>query len=274
VPELPEVESVRRSLESAVVGRRIEAVVVRDARLRSRVRPDALRRATVGRRVLGVRRRAKYLLLDVEDGAVLVHLGMTGRLRLLAHEAPLEKHDHVVFILDDGRDLRFNDARRFGLVEAVAGGDEAEHPALAGLGLEPLGDEFDGEALFRLTRGLSRPIKNLLMDGTRLVGVGNIYASESLHRAGIHPAAPAGRLSRPRLTRLARAVRETLRAALAQGGTTFRDFANTGGETGYFAVSLRVYGRDGEPCLRCGKRVRRMVQAGRSSFYCPGCQRR
>jgi formamidopyrimidine-DNA glycosylase len=275
MPELPEVESVRRSLERDLVGRRIEAVRVRDRRLRVPVDTAALEQAATGREVLRVRRRAKFLLVDLgEAPTVLVHLGMTGRLSLVPRELPLAKHDHVIFALDDGRDLRFNDARRFGLVSLVEAGAEADHPALAGLGVEPLEAAFDGAALYALTRGVARPIKNLIMDGNRLVGVGNIYASESLFRAGIHPAAPAGRLSKPRLVRLARAIRDTLRAAIAQGGTTFRDFSNTGGELGYFSVRLRVYGREGEPCVRCGGRIRRIVQSGRSTFYCGACQRR
>jgi len=275
MPELPEVESVRRSLEREVVGRVIRAVTVRERRLRVPVDAAALERAATGREVTCVRRRAKFLLVDLQDGpTLLMHLGMTGRLGLVPHDQPYAKHDHVIFVLDDGRDLRFNDARRFGLVSLAEAGAEADHPSLAGLGVEPLEAGFDGAVLFELTRGVARPIKNLIMDGSLVVGVGNIYASESLFRAGIHPTTPAGRLSRPRLVRLARAIRETLRAAIAQGGTTFRDFSNTGGESGYFAVKLRVYAREGEACLSCGGRIRRIVQSGRSTFYCGACQRR
>ncbi len=275
MPELPEVESVRRSLEAALVGRRIDSVAVRERRLRRPVDAARLEDLLVGRRIVGARRRAKYLLVDLEgDVILLVHLGMTGRLRVSAADVPLERHDHVVLGLDDGRELRFHDPRRFGLVDALVKSGEGDHPALVELGVEPLEDAFSTGVLFDLLRGLKSPIKNVLMDARRIVGVGNIYASESLFRARIHPATPAGRLTRPRVAALVRSVRETLRDAIAQGGTTLRDFEDANGEAGDFGVRLRVYGREGEPCLRCGRRVRRIVQGGRSTFYCPGCQKR
>ncbi len=275
MPELPEVETVRRSLEAALVGRRIEHVVVRERRLRVPIDERRLATLLAGRRIVGARRRAKYLLVDLEpDAILLVHLGMTGRLRVSPAGAPLARHDHVILGLDDGRELRFHDPRRFGMVDALVRAGEAGHPALVELGLEPLDDAFNAEALHAITSRLASPIKNVLMDARRVVGVGNIYASESLFRARIHPATPARKVSRPRVAALVRAVRQTLRDAIAQGGTTLRDFEDANGEAGYFGVRLRVYGREGEKCVRCGRRIRRIVQGGRSTFYCPGCQRR
>ena len=274
MPELPEVETVRRSL-AQLRGSRILAVTVHDARLRRPIAIAALTQRVSGRRVLDVRRRAKYLLFDIEGGSVmLVHLGMSGRLCLLSADAPAQRHDHVVWRLEDGRELRYNDPRRFGLIDAFGGDGEATHPALCKLGVEPLDKAFGGALLFRATRGIARPIKSFLLDGTRVVGIGNIYACEALFRAGIHPATPARRLARARNDELVRAIRATLRSAIARGGTTLRNFANTDGKAGYFKVRLQVYGREGEPCRRCASPIVRMVQAGRSTFYCPGCQTR
>lgn len=274
MPELPEVETVRRTLLPHVVGRRLERVTVREPRLRTRVDARQLERLVEGRRVLGVRRRAKYLLFDLDgDSILMLHLGMTGTLTIVEADRPLRDHDHVLWDLDDARQLRFNDARRFGMVTAFARAREATHPRLRDLGVEPLGDAIDGDEMFETSRRSRQPIKNFLMDAKRLVGVGNIYACEALFAAGIHPARAAGRISRRRWRALVGAVRDTLRAAIEQGGTTVRDFANVEGEAGHFAVRLRVYGREGEPCRRCGRPVRRLVQAGRSTFYCPACQR-
>lgn len=274
MPELPEVETVRRTLIPHLVGRRLERVTVREARLRARVDARALRRLVQGRRVLSVRRRAKYLLVDLEGESILMlHLGMTGKLGILAPERPLRNHDHVLWDLDDARQLRFNDARRFGLVMAFAASLEATHPRLRDLGIEPLSDLFDADEMFGASRRSRQPIKGYLMDAKRIVGVGNIYASEALFAARIHPARAACRVSRQRWHDLVDAVRDTLGAAIEQGGTTLRDFANVEGEAGSFAVRLSVYGREGEPCPRCSRPVRRVVQAGRSTFYCAACQR-
>jgi formamidopyrimidine-DNA glycosylase len=274
MPELPEVETVRRTLEPHLVGRRIVSVLVRDARLRFGIDSARLRDLTEGRRVRALRRRAKYLLLDLEsDSILMIHLGMTGRLGVQKPERPRQKHDHVIFALDDGRELRFNDARRFGLVEAFAASEESGHPRLAHLGIEPLAEAGAVKELIAASRGLSKPVKNFLMDGTRLVGVGNIYATEALWRARLKPTRPVGKLSKAEWRVLWRAVRATLTDAIEQGGTTLRDFVNGDGEAGYFAIRLRVYDREGESCRRCGRRIKRIVQAGRSTFYCPGCQK-
>ena len=275
MPELPEVETVRRSLEPHLVGHTIERVVVRDGRLRQPVAARALQRLATGRRIEGLRRRAKYLLVDLQgDVVLLLHLGMSGRLAVVPAERALQKHDHVCFGVSGGRELRFNDARRFGLVEAFERADEARHPRLRHLGMEPLGEEFDAAALQRACAAKKKPIKNHLMDGQVLVGVGNIYACESLWRAAIDPRQPAGRLSAAQVKRLHKAVVATLGHAIKQGGTTLRDFRDADGNAGYFAIDLRVYDRAGEACYRCGAKIRRIVQAGRATFFCPGCQKR
>ena len=274
MPELPEVETVRRTLLPYVVGQTITDVVVRDARLRFAVDVDALRRAVVGRTVLGVRRRAKYLLFDLDNGWVmLVHLGMSGKLGWVAATSAPKTHDHVLWTLGKAAQLRFNDPRRFGMVDVFAAADEAQHARLRHLGVEPLDAAFDAAMLTAATRGVKKPIKNFIMDATYVVGVGNIYACEALFAAGIHPARAAGRVAPERIAALVLAIRETLEQAITLGGTTLRDFANVAGEAGYFAIRLSVYGREGQPCMRCARPVARVVQAGRSTFYCPLCQR-
>lgn len=274
MPELPEVETVRRTLLPHVLGQRIDAVQVVQPRLRFPVDVAALVDGLAGRRVLAVRRRAKYLLFDLEGERVLmIHLGMSGRLGIVPKGRPLLTHDHVIWHLEGDRQLRFNDARRFGLVDLFARADEDTHPRLVHLGVEPLDTLlFTGAILHAASRGVSKPIKNFLMDGTRIVGVGNIYACESLFIAGIHPTVAAKRLSLARATRLVDAVQQTLHRAIDEGGTTLRDFANVEGQAGYFAVRLQVYGREGLPCVTCGQPIRRVVQAGRSTFYCSRCQ--
>jgi formamidopyrimidine-DNA glycosylase len=276
MPELPEVETVRRTLLPHVVGQRIAQVTVSQPSLRWPVDVGNLCRRIRGRRVLDIRRRAKYLLFDVEgDSVMAVHLGMSGQLGLSLAPTPARLHDHVVLTLEDGRQLRLNDPRRFGSVDAFARTSEAAHPRLAHLGAEPLdAEQFDGARLFAASRRLHKPVKNFLMDATRIVGVGNIYACEALFAAGIHPNLPAGRLSRPQAMRLAACIVTVLQAAIAQGGTTLRDFADGLGHAGCFKVQLHVYGREKEPCVQCARPVRRQVQAGRSTFYCPTCQRR
>lgn len=274
MPELPEVEVLRRSLEPHLVGDRIERVVVANPALREPVDAAALRRRVRGREVLGLRRRSKYLLIDLEGGSTLaVHLGMSGRLTLAPADAPPELHEHVSFSLASGRRLRFRDPRRFGLVLALPTVGLAEDPHFARLGPEPLAEGFGGEALRRAARGRRGPVKTFLMDAGVVVGVGNIYASEALHRAGIHPARPVSRISRERWDRLAGAVVAVLSQAIAEGGTTLNDFADGEGRSGYFQVSLSAYDREGEPCRGCDAPIRRTVQSNRSTFYCPRCQR-
>ena len=274
MPELPEVEVLRRSLEPHLVGDRIERVEVRNPALREPVETAKLRRAVAGREVIALRRRSKYLLIDLEgERTVAVHLGMSGRLTLVPGDTPAEPHEHVAFQLRSGRRLRLRDPRRFGLVFAFSTLRLAEDPHFARLGVEPLEPGFSGETLARAAAGRRGPVKAFLMDAGVAVGVGNIYASESLHRAGIHPARPVSRISRASWERLAGCVVAVLQQAITQGGTTLNDFADGEGRSGYFQVSLAVYDRSGQPCLRCGREVRRIVQAGRSTYYCPRCQR-
>lgn len=277
MPELPEVETIRRGLGPLIIGRRVVEVTVRDRRLRRPIAVGALRRLR-GARLLAVHRRSKYLLVHADSGdSILLHLGMTGRLWVTTAEAPRRPHEHVVFALDDGRELRFADPRRFGMVEVVPTAKLGRHPRLRGLGPEPVGDGLDADALaevfFFVTRRRRKPVKNFLMDTRTIAGVGNIYACEALHRAGLHPRRPVGRIARPRWSRLVGAMRQVLGEAIEAGGTTLRDFANAEEEAGYFSVRLRVYDREGKPCPRCRAAVRRIVQAGRSTFYCPRCQR-
>ena len=273
MPELPEIEVLKRSLEPRLVGRRIERVEVRTPALREPLDRRRLR-ALAGRAILAVGRRAKYLTLELEGGSTLaVHLGMSGRLTLAPAAAPREPHEHLSFLLDGGERLRLRDPRRFGLAFVSRTVDVAADPHFAHLGREPLDPPIGGDDLARLARGLRAPAKAFLMDGRRLVGVGNIYATEALHRAGVHPRRSVARLSGERWTRLARAVVEVLEEAIREGGTTLNDFADGAGNPGEFQLVLGVYDREGEPCPRCGADVRRIVQAGRSTYYCPRCQR-
>ena len=278
MPELPEVEVLRRSLEPHLVGDRIERVEVTNASLREPVDVPRLRRAARGREVVALRRRSKYLLIDLEGGwTVVVHLGMSGRLTLAPAAVPPELHEHVAFHLRSGRRLRFRDPRRFGVVFAAKTAELEADPHFVHLGPEPLAPGLSGkvlgEVLARAAAGRRGPVKAFLMDAGVVVGVGNIYASETLHRAGVHPGRSVARISRQRWQRVAESAMAVLRQAIAQGGTTLNDFADGEGRNGYFQVSLTVYDREGEPCLACGRPVRRIVQAGRSTFYCPGCQR-
>ncbi|MEA3117018.1 MAG: formamidopyrimidine-DNA glycosylase [Paraburkholderia sp.] len=275
MPELPEVEVTRRGIEPHVRGRRVERVDVRCSALRWPVPPE-LGKTLASREIVEVGRRGKYLLFEVNEGWCVVHLGMTGTLRVLPHAvlpAPA-KHDHIDWIFDEFV-LRYRDPRRFGAVlwHPRAAGDVSAHPLLAGLGVEPLGPEFSGALMYRRTRGRTMSIKQALLGGEIVVGVGNIYASESLFRAGVRPTTAAGRLSAARCERLADAVRATLSDAIARGGSTLRDFVGSNGESGYFQLDCCVYDRAGLPCRVCGAPVRHLVQGQRSTYYCPHCQR-
>jgi formamidopyrimidine-DNA glycosylase len=269
MPELPEVEVTRRGIEPHVLGRRISSITVREARLRWRV-PSAVL-ALAGREVRAVKRRGKYLLLDCGEGHLILHLGMSGSLRLVAPDVPPGKHDHVD--LRFGRTvLRLRDPRRFGALLWSKGPPEA-HPLLRHLGLEPLSGDLDGPRLHSLTRASRVPIKPFLMDGRRVVGVGNIYASESLFLAGIAPRKRADRLSAQSCARLATAIKRTLCTAIRTGGSSLRDFVGSDGVYGCFQMRAWVYGRAGEKCRKCGGLIRRIVQAQRATYYCPACQR-
>lgn len=269
MPELPEVEVTRRGIEPEIAGRTITGVVVRDARLRWPVTKQV--RELAGRKVAAVHRRGKYLLLDCGDGHLILHLGMSGSLRVVPADAPPGPHDHVDLVFGRAA-LRLRDPRRFGAV-LWASGDPSRHKLLAHLGVEPLSEAFNGARLHAITRAHRAPIKSVLMDGRRIVGVGNIYAAESLFRAGIHPRTPARRLSAARCERLAAEIKDTLAAAIRAGGSSLRDFVGAGGESGYFQQETFVYGREGEPCRRCGAPIRRIEQGQRSTFYCPRCQK-
>jgi len=274
MPELPEVEVIRRGLASTLTGRKITRVVIQNRRLRLPLPRGRLKGWVEGREVTSVSRRAKYLLITMESGARLViHLGMSGRLGVVTAGAPRRNHDHVRFVLDGGLELRFNDARRFGSVQVVTpeSGDGAE--LFAGIGPEPFSRAFSAAYLLARTRKRKMPIKSLLMNGSVVAGIGNIYANEALFVAGIDPARPAGGLDRDDCHRLVRGCRQVLERAIACGGTTIADFVNSAGVPGSFQCELQVYGRDGEGCRGCGGPIRRRVLAGRATYSCPACQR-
>ena len=270
MPELPEVETTRRGLAPHLEGRRVLGATLRRPDLRWPI-PREIETLLPGQRIDGIRRRAKYLLMDTEAGSALLHLGMSGSLRVLPATTPVTAHDHVDIALDSDRVLRFNDPRRFGCLLWQAPGET--HPLLADLGPEPLSDDFDGDFLFALSRGRSAPVKTFLMDQAVVVGVGNIYAAEALFMAGISPLRAAGKVSRERYAALADAVKAILAHAIARGGTTLRDFLSPDGAPGYFEQELTVYGRGGEPCRRCGRPLKQALIGQRASAWCGHCQR-
>jgi formamidopyrimidine-DNA glycosylase len=270
MPELPEVETTRRGIAPHVQGREVTGVVVRHHGLRWPV-PRGLGRTLTGLHVREVARRAKYLLLDCGTGTLIIHLGMSGSLRVVPPDAPAGPYDHFDLCVGDAI-VRLRDPRRFGAVLWHRAG-QAPHPLLAALGVEPLSADFSGDTLWRAARGRRVGIKLLLMNAAIVVGVGNIYASESLFRAGIHPRLAAGRVSRARCARLAEAVKATLTDALAAGGSTLQDFVGADGAPGYFQQQYCVYDREGEPCRVCATPIRRIVQGQRSTYFCPSCQR-
>lgn len=273
MPELPEVETVRRSLLPRLRGRRLGALDVRAPSLREPLDRRALQHL-VGQRIVDVRRRAKYLLLDAVGGkSLIVHLGMTGNLTVAGDQIPIDTHEHLSYRLDDGGRLRFVDPRRFGLAFVLDRDAVATDRHFIHLGVEPLEEDFT--ATYLRTQAVRRraPIKSFLMDGRVVVGVGNIYASEALWRAGVHPKRGVHRVSLATWEKVVQHVRQTLAEAIVQGGTTLSDFHDGEGNAGYFQISLNVYDRGGQPCLRCQRPVKRIVQSGRSTYYCPGCQR-
>lgn len=271
MPELPEIETALRGIAPHLQGMRIERLLVRERRLRLPVPADTERRVR-SQRILRLGRRGKYLLLELERGAILIHLGMSGSLRVLTTDTPPEKHDHLDLCLENDNCLRLRDPRRFGIFLWTPE-RPADHPLLARLGPEPLEPDFDGDYLYARARARRCAVKTLIMDARLVVGVGNIYANESLYRAGIHPARACNRISRARYRRLATAIRAILAAAIDQGGTSLRDFVQEDGRPGYFARSLQVYGRAGQPCPGCDDPIRLRRIGQRSSFYCPNCQK-
>lgn len=270
MPELPEVETTRRGIAPAILGRRVVSVVVREPRLRWRVASD-LASAVTNQTVRDVRRRAKYLLIDLDSGSLILHLGMSGNLRALPPETPTITHDHVDIVFDSGVCLRFNDPRRFGSLHFSASPDQ--HPLLRKLAPEPLGDDFNGDYLAKTARRRKVAIKQFVMNSQVVVGVGNIYASESLFRAGIRPRRAAGRITREELARLATAIKDVLHDAIRAGGTTLRDYVNADGNSGYFRQKLYVYEREGQSCRNCRTLIRQLTQGGRSTYFCPSCQK-
>jgi formamidopyrimidine-DNA glycosylase len=271
MPELPEVETIVRGLAPVLEGRRIAAIELRRGDLRRPFPPDLCQRLT-GARVIAVRRRAKYGLIETDRGDTLVfHLGMSGHWRI--DPVSLGPHDHVVIETADGRRLALNDARRFGSLDLVPSDRLNEGAPFATMGPEPLGPDFDGAYLARALAGRTAPIKALLLDQRIVAGLGNIYVCDALSLAGIAPGRAGGRIARRRLDHLAEAIREVLRAAIAAGGSSLRDYVRPDGELGYFSKDWRVYGREGKPCPDCATSIRRRVDGGRSTFYCPKCQR-
>jgi len=269
MPELPEVETTLRGVAPYLIGRKIVEITVRDRRLRWPV-PDAIH-DLAGLKIDSARRRGKYLLFTTRGGTLLLHLGMSGSLRIVDPGTAWRKHDHVGILLGSGKQLRFHDPRRFGCMLVV--GEPDKHALLAELGPEPLENEFTAAHLFSRSRGKSSAVKVFIMDSKVVVGVGNIYACEALYMAGIRPTKAAGKVSRAEFEKLVEAIKRVLGASIEAGGTTLRDFLREDGEPGYFKQSLRVYDREGGPCLRCDGTVKRIVLGQRSTYFCPKCQR-
>lgn len=270
MPELPEVETTRRGIEPHLPGRSVLAVTLRAARLRFPLE-QSLCTDLPGRRFKAVARRGKYLLLTMDGGTLLIHLGMSGHLHLSAPGSPAGKHDHFELALDNGNLLRLNDPRKFGTVLWLAG-DPGSHPLLAGLGPEPLDDRFSTEYLYGITRKRKAAIKTVLMNSRLVVGVGNIYANEALFHARIAPSRQAGRLTQSECGRLVVAVKKTLAEAIERGGTSLRDYVDVDGNPGYFGLNLLVYGREGERCLVCLTPLQQSRLGGRATCWCPHCQ--
>lgn len=274
MPELPEVEVICRGLTPHLAGRRILAVVGAGRKLRLPVPKARLQELVANSRITKLSRRAKYLLIHIENGAVLViHLGMTGRLRIFSANTPLARHDHLRFRLDNDMELRYNDTRRFGAIQVFESRQAMAAELFVTLGPEPFDQEFSADYLLNMARGKKQPVKNFLMASHTVVGIGNIYASEILFAAGISPAKPVGEISKKSWQNLVAATRKILTAAIESGGTTIADYLDGNGRPGYFQLQLQVYGRGGDPCRRCPERITKIKQAGRTTYYCPRCQR-
>ena len=270
MPELPEVETTLRGIKPYLIGHKITEVVVRNKNLRWPV-PRKVS-SLGGSKFNGIKRRGKYLIVDLDRGSLIIHLGMSGSLRIVDQGTDYRKHDHVDFSLDSGKTLRFHDPRRFGCV-LFCEGDPLGHKLLSHLGPEPLSENFSGQYLYDKSRGRKVSIKQFVMNSKLVVGVGNIYACEALFFAGINPRKSASRISLPRYEKLVESIRGVLNESIRLGGTTLRDFVNQDGEPGYFQQILMVYGREGDPCKGCGNQIRRVDQSGRSTFYCTKCQK-
>ncbi|WP_455209321.1 bifunctional DNA-formamidopyrimidine glycosylase/DNA-(apurinic or apyrimidinic site) lyase [Kaarinaea lacus] len=271
MPELPEVETTRRGIASHITRHRITDVIVRQRQLRWPI-PANLRKTLTGQTISSVERRGKYLLLRMQAGTLLIHLGMSGSLRILPATVAAEKHDHVDIVFDNHNVLRLRDPRRFGAM-LWTGRDPLQHKLLKDLGVEPLSEEFTAELLFRVSRNRKLAIKQFIMDSHIVVGVGNIYANEALYLAGIRPTVAAKRISLQRMQKLITAIKQVLKNAINSGGTTLRDFTSGDGRPGYFRQQLNVYGRAGQPCKQCASPIKLIRQGQRASYYCSHCQR-
>ncbi len=271
MPELPEVETSRRGIEPHLLGQKITEIIIRDHRLRWPV-PESLKSEARDQKIQSVKRRGKYLLIDTTAGTIIIHLGMSGSLRILPAKTRSQKHDHIDIILSHHQCLRFHDPRRFGACLWTKE-DPFEHALLKKLGPEPWDQTFNASMLYKRSRQRKIAVKNFIMDSKIVVGVGNIYASEALFESGIRPDVAAGKISLKRYENLVKAIKRILEQAIEQGGTTLRDFTNSSGQPGYFEQELMVYGREGEPCLQCQALIRNKVIGQRSSYYCRKCQR-
>ena len=274
MPELPEVEVIKRGLQKHLRGRKVTGTVAGNKKLRLPLPRKDLKNYIQGQKIQSVDRRAKFLLITLDNGAILViHLGMTGRLGIFPADAPRSKHDHFRLQLDNNMQLRFNDIRRFGFIQVVPPGSDPKTTMFAGIGPEPLGKEFTPEYLCRLAAGKNRPLKNFLMDSRVVAGIGNIYACEILFHAGLNPQKKIGRLTRKEWERVVASSCHVLQKAIQCGGTTISDFVNASGKSGYFQLELQTYGRQSEICKRCATLIAKKTMAGRSTFFCPKCQK-
>ena len=270
MPELPEVETTLRGIKPHIIGRKITEVNVRNKNLRWPVSRKVY--SLTGSKFSRIKRRGKYILIDVNNGILIIHLGMSGSLRIVKYDQEFRKHDHIDIKMDSGKSLRYHDPRRFGCL-LFHSGDISNHKLLKHLGPEPLGQQFCGEFLYSKSRGRNVSIKQFIMNAQTVVGVGNIYACEALFFSGINPKRSASKISRERYNKLAENIKMVLQSSIEMGGTTLRDFVNEVGEPGYFKQSLMVYGREEEQCTKCDKTISRIVQTGRSTFYCSSCQK-
>ena len=271
MPELPEVETSRRGIEPHILNRSVTQVVIRQKKLRWPI-PGALKKLLINESIQQVERRGKYILLRTKAGTVILHLGMSGSLRILDKSIAAEKHDHFDIVFDNNKVLRLRDPRRFGSVLWTKT-DPLKHKLLKDLGPEPLDDVFNAQYLFDISRNRKVPVKTFLMNSHIVVGVGNIYANESLFSAGINPKRAANKISLARYEKLVPTIKSILKKSIEQGGTTLKDFINEDGKPGYFQQTLSVYGRTGEPCINCKKPIKQITQAQRSTFYCTSCQK-
>lgn len=272
MPELPEVETVVRGLKGKIVGKKIKEVIIRRYDLRYPI-SDNLVQILQDSLIVDIKRRAKYILIQLDNGhSIMGHLGMSGRMVLSTSEPNIEKHDHVIIVFKDGMYLIFNDTRRFGFLLLIPTHDLMQHPMLARLGVEPLETMFDAAYLYTHTRDRVTPIKHWLMDNAHVVGIGNIYACESLFYAGILPTRPAASITPQQSKKLVTSIKHVLHQALDAGGSSLKDYVQASGAAGYFQHAFKVYGREGEVCYTCHQQIMRIRQGGRSSFYCKGCQ--